>query len=265
MAGRITPRTGAVVAVHLFGQPAKLYLLGGVCALEQIPLIEDCAQAPGVRCGGPYVGGIGDIGGFSLTQTKHIHTGEGGVIVTNDDRLAEYCRRFRNHGENVSGTYGGNFRLTELQAAIGSAQLPKLAGIIAHRQRLAARLTSRLQEVPGITPPVTREGCEHAYFTYAIRYDDEMYGVRRRAFVDAVNAELGDRVLVEGYVEPLHRNPVYGQQHESLPVVERLQDSELIRCRMVREPLTEADMDSIADAIEKVAANVDKLRAREVA
>jgi dTDP-4-amino-4,6-dideoxygalactose transaminase len=258
----LTERTRAVMAVHLFGQPAaNMAALRYVALNAGAALIEDCAQSPGVRYEGEYVGAIGTIGGFSLTQTKHIHTGEGGVIVTNDDRLAEYCRRFRNHGENVSETWGGNFRLTELQAAIGSAQLPKLPGILAHRQWLAAHLTWRLRDVPGITPPLTRHGSEHAYFTYAMRFDSTVFGCSRRQFVEAVNAELGDDVLVEGYVEPLHRNPVYGANKYPLPlpVVERLQDSELVRCRMVREPLTEGDMDDIADAMLKVAAHVDTL------
>lgn len=260
----LTRRTRAVVAVHLFGHPADMRALKELCERHGIALVEDGAQSPGVWCDGQPVGAIGDIGGFSLTQTKHIHTGEGGVIVTDNTALADYCRAYRNHGENLSppGPIGGNYRLTELQAAMGRAQLPKLPPILDTRQRLAQRLSRRLRMVPGLTPPTVRDGCTHAYFTYPIRYDAQTTGVNRQTFVEAVNAECSARVLKEGYVEPLHYNPVYASGAQTLPVVERMHETELVRCRMVREPLTEDDMDDIAEAIEKVAGNVDELRGR---
>lgn len=248
----MTPKAKAIVAVHLFGQPADMDRLRELASQSGLALLEDCAQAPGVRHHGSHVGSLGDIGGFSLTQTKHIHTGEGGVIVTDDEALAEYCRRYRNHGENAGGgsqVIGGNYRLTELQAAIGSAQLPKLAGILEHRQRLAARLTEAIRDLPGITPPIIREGCEHAWFTYSIRYDQRTTGLPRRAYVETVNDALGDRVLVSGYVRPLHQHPVIGTPGVTLTVVQRMHDRELIRCRMVREPCTEEHMDRIAEAM----------------
>jgi len=290
----ITSRTRAIMVVHLFGHPAPMDELLVIAKKHKLYVIEDAAQAPGVLYRGKPVGALGDIGGFSLNYHKHIHTGEGGMIVTQDEMMAERCRLIRNHGENdsenradtdLSHIVGSNYRLTELQSAIGREQLKRLKGYLAHRMRLADYLHTRLCGLPGITPQdVPREsGTTHSFYVYPIRYDEEVTGLPRNLFVRAVNAEfptpesVESTALTEGYVRPLYLNKIY--QHRTFignfpfdlqrpqrpyrkrlcPVTERLYERELVLTPLVREPLTEQDMDDLADAIEKTLQQRDAL------
>lgn len=293
---RITPRTKAIVVVHLFGHPAEMDEICAVARRHSLRVIEDAAQAPGVLYRGTPVGAIGDIGGFSLNFHKHIHTGEGGMIVTNDDELARRCQLIRNHGENavgelsgpqLSNLIGGNYRLSELHAAIGIEQLKRLDGYLDTREELAAHLSARLAPLPGLAtqaPPT--DGSTHAYYVYPIKYDASVAGLSRHAFVKAVLAELPSpegfesTPLAEGYVKPLYLNPIYQQRvaigtkgfpfnfnpgvHYDYspglcPVAERLYTQEMLLTPLVREPLALKDMDDLADAIEKVLSNAEAL------
>lgn len=291
IAERITERTKAIVAVHLFGHPADMDAILEIARPRGIKVIEDAAQAPGVFYKGKPVGALGDIGGFSLNFHKHIHTGEGGVIVTNDDELAFKCQLIRNHGENMvevqepadwNNVIGGNYRLTELQAAIGTAQLKHLDRYLEHRQQLAAHLSQRLANIPGISTQPLAEGNTHAYYVYPIKYDATVTHMPRSLLLKAVLAELPPAIgfeqtpLTEGYVKPLYLqkiyqykkalgsrgypfayNPevVYDYRKGLCPVVERMYEKELLLSPIVREPLTSKDMDDVADAIEKVIEN----------
>lgn len=283
----ITPRTRAIMVVHLFGQPAKMDEILVVAQKHGLRVIEDAAQAPGVCYKGRAVGAIGDLGGFSLNFHKHIHTGEGGMIVTQHADLAERCRLIRNHGENTAdgradddlhNVVGSNYRLTELQAAIGQEQLRRLDGHLAHRARLAEHLRQRLKTMPGLAPQEAPgdAGSTHANYVFPICYRAEEAGLPRNLFVRAVNAEFapGESVesiaLTEGYVRPLYLNKVYRQRTfiggfpfnlqsppraygpGLCPVAERMYERDLILTGLVREPLTEADMDDLAVAIDRV-------------
>lgn len=293
----ITPRTRAIMVVHLFGHPAKMDELLAVAKKHNLRVIEDAAQAPGVLYKGRPVGAIGDLGGFSLNFHKHIHTGEGGVIVTQQEDLAERCRLIRNHGENTAdkradddlhNLVGSNYRFTELQAAIGSEQMNRLDGYLTHRARLAEHLRQRLRQIPGLTPqePPADDGSTHSNYVYPVRYNAEETGLPRNLFVRAVNAEFSEpnsvesTALTEGYVRPLYLNKVYQQRTFMggfpfnlqnppraysvglCPVAERMYERELILTALVREPLVEADMDDLADAMEKVLANKAALLAK---
>ena len=285
---KITPRTKAVVVVHLLGHPASMDPICAIAKRHGIAVVEDAAQAPGVLYRGRPVGAIGDVGGFSLNFHKHIHCGEGGVIVTHDDHIARACQLIRNHGENALSEdeleafvnpIGSNYRLTELQAAIGLAQLARLAGYLETRQRLAGHLTRRLSGRNGLTLQQVEAGSTHAYYVFPIRYDARTIGLSRSMFVRAVAAELPtpkgfeSMPLASGYVKPLYLNPVY-QRRRALgrggypwafnpdvtydyspglcPVAERMFAEELVLSPLVREPHTIKDMDDFADAIEKV-------------
>jgi dTDP-4-amino-4,6-dideoxygalactose transaminase len=288
IARAITPRTKAIMVVHIFGQAADMDPIMALARQHGLKVIEDAAQAPGVFYKGRPVGTIGDIGGFSLNYHKHIHTGEGGVLVTNDDRLAQRCQLIRNHGENlvewlgvddIQNLVGSNYRLTEMQAAIGSAQLDRLGASLAHRQHLAAHFSGQLRAMEVLAPPHSAEGAGHAYYLYAMRYQAGRTGIPRSLFVKAVNAELPkptcweQTVLVEGYLKPLYLLPMY-QRKVALgshglpwsfnsgvdydyraglcPTLERVQGEELVITPMIREPLGTGDIDDIAAAIAKV-------------
>jgi perosamine synthetase len=287
----ISSRTKAILVVHLFGQAADMDPIMELAHKHHLKVIEDAAQAPGVHYKGRPVGAIGDIGGFSLNYHKHIHTGEGGMLVTNDAQLALRCQLIRNHGENLVETeqvedltnmLGSNYRLTELQAAIGCVQLDRLDSYLAHRQRLAAYFGKKLADNPGLTPAKVADGAEHAYYLYPVKYDAKITGISRSAFVKAVNAELPkpesweQTGWVEAYVRPLYLAPLYQKKialgrngfpwsmNPSVdynyskgicPIVENFHDETLIYTPLMREPLVEADIDDFVTAIGKVLAN----------
>ena len=297
----ITPRPRAIMVVHLFGYSADMDAIMAIAKKHNLKVIEDAAQAPGVLYRGRPVGAIGDIGGFSLNFHKHIHTGEGGLLVTNDDQLALRSQLIRNHGENateayevedIANTIGSNYRFTELQAAIAIEQFKKLKGFLEHRAQLGKYLDSRLKELPGLTIQQLESGSTHAYYMYPIRYDEAVLGVPRGVFLRAVAAELptpkywDTTPFAEGYVKPLYLNPVYQQRiaigrkgfpfnmnpgiiydypKGLCPVVERLYEKELLLSPLVREGISQRDLADFADAIEKVITNIDDLRQAKIA
>lgn len=284
---RITPRTKAIIVVHLLGQPADMDEILAIARRHDLKVIEDAAQAPGAYYKSRPVGAIGDVGGFSLNFHKHIHTGEGGMIVTNDDELALRCKLIRNHGENAAEFYeledftnvvGQNYRLTELQAAIGTAQLDRLTGYLDVRSSLADRLHQRIAGIDGFEshpPPSDRS---HSYYVFGFHYRAEEVGLPRNVFVRSVAAELPgpdgfeSTPLTEGYVRPLYLSRIYQERRGlrghypwscnpeveydyslgSCPVAERLFGRLALLSPIVREPLTEKDIDDFADAMEKV-------------
>lgn len=288
---RISGRTRAIIAVHLFGHPADMDCLLAIAKPRGIAVVEDAAQAPGAFYHGQPVGSIGTCGGFSLNYHKHIHTGEGGMLVTQDNTVARRLQLIRNHGENLSEdwppdwcSFGGNYRLTELQAAIGIAQLKRLDTLLNHRQNLANYLTSRLAERPGIIPPVVATDCSHSWYVYPLRYEATRIGLSRELFARAINAELPylnfeTTALVTGYVRPLYLNRLYQEQRAFphghfpfnlspavsyspglCPVAERMHEHELLLCPLVREPLTTRDMDDFITAIDRVIEYAPKIR-----
>jgi dTDP-4-amino-4,6-dideoxygalactose transaminase len=212
----ITEKTRAIIAVNLFGHPARLAELRAIADEHGLILIEDNAQAPLATEAGRYAGTIGHIGVFSLNRHKHIQCGEGGMVVTDDENIAQRLALIRNHGENLVEEFGikdpvnligFNFRLTEISAAIGRIQLEKLEGIVAEREHYAKLLTEGLGDLPGITPPVVREDCRHVYYVWPARYDAKAVGVSRTAFTQALAAE--GFPANPGYVAPLYRLPVF--------------------------------------------------------
>jgi len=215
----ITPYTTAIIVVDLFGHPADMDEIMEIAREHSLVVIEDAAQAPGAKYKGRNAGTLADIGVFSLNVHKTIHSGEGGVIVTNDDETAERARLIRNHAEVVVGNKGTenlvnmvgfNYRMTEIEAAISNEQLKKLENLLIPRIEAAEFLTERLQNFPGIQTPVVRPGVRHAYYLYSMRYDETKTGVPRERFVEALNAE--GIPMVPGYVKPIYLEPMYQQR-----------------------------------------------------
>lgn len=212
----IGPRTRAILAADIFGQSADMTALRGLADKHGLKLLTDTAQAPGSRKGKHYTGTLADIGGFSLNYHKHIHCGEGGVLVTDDDRLAERLQLIRNHAESViksddpaelANMIGHNFRMGELEAAIASVQLDKLEGRVASRQRAAAQLDAGLAGLTGLTTPKVESDGTHVYYVYGIKLDVDALGVSRDRIVAALRAE-GVPGLTMGY-QNLHLLPIF--------------------------------------------------------
>jgi dTDP-4-amino-4,6-dideoxygalactose transaminase len=177
IASRITPRTRAIIATHLFGNPCDMAGIMRVADAHGIPVIEDCAQAFLATDGGRLVGTIGAIGAFSLQQGKHMTTGEGGIVVTDDPKLARWMILFSDkawgYGDPKPDHYflALNYRMTDLQGAVARAQLAKLDGVVERRRRTAEQLTEKLAGTPGITLPRPRPGATHVYWKYPLIVD----------------------------------------------------------------------------------------------
>ncbi|MFH0909115.1 MAG: DegT/DnrJ/EryC1/StrS family aminotransferase [bacterium] len=291
---RLTPRTRAILVVHIFGHPADM---NGIMALARQPgikVIEDCAQAPGALYHGRPVGALGDVGIFSLNYHKHVHTGEGGMVTTNDDELARRVSVIRNHAETIvgdmgrpdlAGLVGYNYRLTELQAAIGTEQLRKLPRLVDERLQNVEYLRARLAGIPGLDWADAEPGCRHVYYVWVAHFDASVWGVHRDLFVQAMEKELPTAHLREtttligaGYVSPLYLLPIYQQRvlpcsfncprykgtvdysRGICPVTERMHFEELFDHEFMRPGMTHADLDDVVRAFEKVWTHRDELR-----
>ncbi len=179
VAARITPRTRAIIATHLFGNPCDVSAIKRVADAHGIPVIEDCAQAFLATQHGRLVGTIGAIGAFSLQQGKHMTTGEGGIVITSDAHHSRWMTLFSDkawgYGDPNPDHYflALNYRMTDLQGAVARAQLCKLDGVVARRQHSAAALSERLSGLSGLTLPAPLSGATHVYWKYAVIVDPE--------------------------------------------------------------------------------------------
>jgi perosamine synthetase len=288
----VSPRTRAIMAVDIFGQSSEMAALRAIADRHGLKLLVDTAQAPGARDGEKYVGTLADIGGYSLNYHKHIHCGEGGIIVTDDDRLAERMRLIRNHAECVvqgsepaqlANMLGYNFRMGEIEAAIASVQLGKLAGRVASRQRAAGQLDSGLQGLPGLRIPAVRAGNTHVYYVYGITLDTALLGVARKDIVEALQAE-GVPGLMAGYQNvhllPLFQHKIaYGTQGFPwtspycsrdvaygpgiCPVAEELHARSFMGIALCMHEYAPADVQLVIDAFHKVWNQMHRLRPRQ--
>ncbi len=213
---RITPRTKAIIAVHLCGNPCDLTALKALAEKHGLILIEDAAQAWGAKHRGKPVGTFGHIACWSLQNSKHITCGDGGVVASNDERFGPFLQRFGDKGyDRVTGglceLFATNYRMTEEQAAIARAQLGRLEGIVAKRARLGSLLTEHLQGVPGVLPHQVHPEDRCGYWFYFMRLRLDAFSCDRSTFVKALAAEGVEASA--GYISvPLHRNPVF-QKH----------------------------------------------------
>lgn len=286
----ITPYTKAILAVDIFGQSADMVALRDIANRHGLKLISDTAQAPCAISQGQYAGTLADVGGYSLNYHKHIHTGEGGILVTNDDEIAERLQLIRNHAEgvvagkgvaNLTNMIGYNFRLGEIESAIGIEQLKKLKGFVATRQRAAQRLTEGLKGLRGLKTPVVSLGNTHVYYVYAMVLDVVALGVSRTRIFEALEAE-GIEGLAPGYTN-LHMLPMYQQKiaygskgfpwtsdichrdvdysHGICPVAEQLHESAYLGFEMCLNDLADADVDLMVQAFHKVWAQLELLKA----
>lgn len=296
---KITEFTKAIVIVDILGQPYDVDKINQIARKHNLLVIEDAAQAPGALYKNKWAGTLGDIGVFSLNYHKHIHTGEGGMVVTDDDRLAERIRLIRNHAEavvedmgmtDIVDMVGFNLRQTEIGAAIGRVQLRKLAQLVAKRAENVNYINSRLSGIEFIKPAQIRSNATHVWYTHGFHFYPEKAGINRDLFVKALRAELApmqfrenEGVLIgQGYAKPLYYQPIYqnkiaygrkgcpfkcpwykGKAEYKAgicPNTERLYNVEFFSQSMVHPNLSQSDLDDIVKAFRKVAENIDKLK-----
>ena len=234
----------AISPVHLFGHPCDMGAIMDITERYDLMVIEDACQAHGASIAGKKVGSFG-TGCFSFYPTKNITTGEGGIITTDDGRIAERARMIRNHGMRERYCHeilGYNFRMTEIQAAIGLAQLGKLPRWTERRIKNAIYLTEHLQSLTNVVTPRVREGCVHVFHQYTIRVKGDR---------DAAARELRDRGIGVGiyYPLPVHKQPLYQKlgYDDSLPEAERA--SKEVLSLPVHPALRLEDLDKIVEAV----------------
>ena len=296
---RITPRTKAIIVVDIFGQPYDMEKITAIAKKHHLIVIEDCAQAPYAKYKKQFAGTLGDVGVFSLNYHKHIHTGEGGVVVTNNDELADRVRLIRNHAEavvdakgetNLANMVGFNYRMTELEAAIGREQLKKLKPLVEERIKNVTYLTKKLAKIPCLEVAKVRPDCQHVFYMHALKFNREVAGVSREKFVEAVKAELSVTKLREtegvkvgyGYVKPIYLQPMFQEriafgnagypwtggswkgtvsyQKGICPVVEKMHEELLITHDLIKAGFTKKDLDDVAEAFTKVWENRAELQ-----
>lgn len=279
----ITPRTNAIIPVHFAGQPADMDAIGDIAREHDLLVLEDAAHAHGASWRDRPAGSLSDVASFSFQSSKNLTSGEGGIITTNDDQLAEACRSIHNCGRVPDGIWyehhviSGNYRLSELQGALLNVQLTRLEEQTRTRDANGRQLASRLSTLPGIHPQQRPDGCtRHSQHLFMLRLDPEAFGASRAAVLEALQAE---GIPCSGgygfplYAQPLFRNRAFGPY---LPEARARLDYSSVLCpnseRICREQGvwldqslmlgTQADMDDIADAFEKVYEQRAALRPR---
>lgn len=287
---KITSRTRAIVSPDIFGQSADIEGLRKLCLKHDLYLMSDTAQAPGATRNDYFAGTRSDIAGFSLNYHKHIHAGEGGVVVTNSSKLAERVQLLRNHGEVIIGkklsdspTYGilgMNMRMGEIEAAISKNQLGKLSSAISSRQKAANQFNNSLANFEGLQIPRIDVGNSHVYYVYGITLNTESLGISRQIIRDALAAE-GVPALASGY-QNIHTLPLFKKRltyrNNPLPysliskkrskeianyrlgVAENLHQNNFLGINWCAKNLNTEDVNLISDAFEKVWSNLDVLR-----
>jgi len=294
----ITPQTKAIMVVHLLGHPVDMDPIMAVARERGIVVIEDCAQAIHAEYNGRPVGTLGDIGVFSLNYHKHIHTGEGGVCVTNNADLAEKMQYIRNHAEavaagkkpsNLVNLVGFNFRMGEIEAAIGRSLLPKSKNLIKQRRENVVYLEKQIGNLQGLPFAKTKPNCIHSYYAHALHCHKGEHGVGRDLMVKALRAELPmtemreeakGALLGPGYVTPLYQLPMFqnkiafgdqGYPFKGAYITREIDYSDgicpnaehasrtMLTHEMMRPGMTHNDLDDVAAAFHKVFDNLAAL------
>jgi dTDP-4-amino-4,6-dideoxygalactose transaminase len=285
----ITKYTKAIVVTNIFGHAAQLNEIMAIARKYNLKVIEDNAQAPGAIYYDKYAGCVSDIGVFSLNYHKHIHTGEGGMCVTNDNDLAERMQLIRNHAEavvegkgvkNLVNMIGFNFRMGEVEAAIGIEQLKKLPSIINEKVGWSERISEGLMKLEGLNIPVVKKYCTHVYYAYPMTIDENITKVHRDRIYQALVAEgvpaLG-REYVNLHLYPMYQNKIaYGSNgfpwssdfykgnvtynKGICPIAESMNDRRFLSIGIGLIRLNEESCNSIVESFKKVWRHIDSLK-----
>lgn len=247
----ITPRTRAIVAVHTFGVPADMRAILAIAKRHHLLVIEDACEAIGAEFDGTRVGVFGDAAVFAFYPNKQITTGEGGMVVTRNNALAKKMRALRNQGRYESedwlqhSEFGYNYRLSEIHAALGLAQLQRIESILAARARVARGYHERLQGEPLILPPLEVPRGRVSWFVYVIRLRPESGRAHRDAMLQSLTAQ---GIGCARYFAPIHLQPCYAAwKNTPLPITE----AEAARTLALPffNALTGEQLDRVCDAV----------------
>jgi len=259
VSGALTSRTRAILFVHTFGIPARASELRALSRARAIALIEDASEALGSSIHGQRVGGFGDAGVFAFYPNKTITTGEGGIVVTDDQELADRCRRLRNQGRMVSSDWfqqcevGFSYRLSDINCALGLSQVQRMDEIFQRRKQIARCYGERLSRLKQVELVSEKPGQEISWFTFTVRLRKE-YSQRER---DTVWAELNRAGIgCARYFAPLHRQPVMmgRSKAQALPVTDE------VAGRVFQLPffnqITEQEIESVCEELHKALSRI---------
>lgn len=250
----ITKKTEAIAPVHLFGNACDIDMIKEFARENNLKIIWDAAQAHGTEYKGRDVGNYDDLVCYSFYPTKNMTTGEGGMITTNNPQLDEKIRLLREHGQTdkyYHPSLGLNYRMTDVEAAIGLKQLEKLDDFVETRRKNANYLTKELSSIGGIIPPLVRKEVKHSYHQYTIMLDLEKLNCTRNEFVDYLDEEkIGAAVH---YPRPIHKQPIFREMFGdiTLPTVENISDR--ILSLPVHPQLEDRDLEEVVKGVESVA------------
>jgi perosamine synthetase len=254
VAAAITPRTKAIMPVHLYGQPADMGPILALARRRGLIVVEDAAEAAGSSWKGTPCGAIGDCGTFSFFSNKLITTGEGGMVVFKDDAIAARARRLRDHGMNPAKRYwhdevGFNYRLTNLQAAIGCAQLEQMDGFLARKKAIASFYSERFAAIPEIETPRSLPEFENSYWVFSIVVDCASLGLTRDEFMARLAAAGVD---TRPLFYCMHDMPPYKpfSGNRAFPVASRLSAGGLSLPSSAA--ISDAELDYVAATVERV-------------
>tara|TARA_B110000046_G_scaffold184983_1_gene225103 strand:+ start:2137 stop:3408 length:1272 start_codon:yes stop_codon:yes gene_type:complete len=284
---KISKKTKAIMAVDIGGQSCEMDEIIKIAKKYNLKVISDSAQSPGAKYKNKYAGTIADVGGFSLNCHKHIQTGEGGVIVTNDDYIAQKLRLIRNHAEsvvgdakikNLSNMLGYNFRMGELESAIGIEQLKKLDQITSRRQEIAIKLHEGLDGLEGLVLPSIGYNNTHVYYMFFMKLEiTKLKGAKRENILKALNGEglegLGIKFSNLHLLPTFQERIVYGKNHFPwtinksnitydkgiCPVSENLEDETYLGYQMCMHEMRDNEIDLFISAFKKVWKNLEYL------
>jgi len=250
----ITPKTKAIIPVHLFGHPADMDPIMSIARKHRLIVIEDAAEAHGALYRNQKVGTIGDFGTFSFFGNKIITTGEGGMVTTNNPTYARDLRLYRDHGMSQEKRYwhlvlGFNYRMTNLQAAVGKAQMERIGTILEKHAEIAQAYQEYFTDIPNLQLPQEAEWAQHVYWVYPLVLDTEKIGKDR----EQIMKELGMRsVESRPFFPPVHKQPIYNSR-QSLPVSERLYEKGI--CLPITPNMSGNDARFIAKELIEVISN----------
>ena len=226
----LTPQTKVILPIHFAGLPCDMEVIHAIARSRNLTVIEDAAHALGARIGDRPVGGLSHLTTFSFHPVKHITTGEGGMVTTNEQALAERLRRFRNHGidrevrqrqattpaawRQDMVSFGFNYRLSDIQSALGLSQLRRLDARLKRREEIAGRYHQAFAAMPEVTAAPTRRGTRHAWHIYPLRLNQERLRQDREAIFQALRAE---NIGVSVHYRPVHLHPYYRERLGTRP------------------------------------------------
>ena len=261
---KITKRTKAILPVHVFGHSCQMDRVAEIAKKYNLGVIEDAAEAIGSEYKGKKVGSFGDCGVFAFYPNKQITTAEGGMIVTNDEKIAKLCQSMRNQGRDETDSWlshsrlGYNYRMTELSAALGITQIDRIDEILKKRQEVADNYNEKLSKIKGIKIPYVGPDVKMSWFVYVIRLDEKIFSREDRDEIIKLLRQKG--INCRDYFPPIHLEPFYvemfGFRQKDFPITEMVSNSTI--ALPFYNNLTKRQVDYICDALGSIVNNFKK-------